>query len=168
MKTLSELTNLLALVDDDLAPEDLELESLVGEVADKVDSIKWRIDSWLAHAEAIEKEWLEPLTRRKKALEGKAQRLKDYCAFVMARDNAEKLPGSAFTLSLRKREAVECELPATALAALEMPQFCETKMQYQWKKTAIAEALKNGVEVPGAKLRTSTYVQFTASKKDPK
>jgi len=52
------------MIDDDLAPEEFEVEEIVGEIRDKVDAIKWRIDSWLAHADAIQKEWIDPLTAR--------------------------------------------------------------------------------------------------------
>jgi len=163
-KTLGELTNVLQMIDDDLLPSDFEVEELVGDIRDKVDAIKWRIDSWVAHAEAIERDWLEPLTARKKALLGKAEKLKEYCAFIMQRDQCEKLPGSAFALSLRKSTSVECEASPTPEDAIERPIYCKTRVAYQWDKTAIAAALKAGKELPFAKLKSSTYVTFTTNK----
>lgn len=163
-RTLSELTSVLQAIDDDLLPAEFEVEALVGDIRDKVDAIKWRIDSWLAHAEAIERDWLEPLTARKKALEGKAAKLKEYCAHVMSRDNCEKLPGSAFALSLRQSTSVEVTEAPTPTAAMERPDICQTKISYQWDKKAIAELLKGGNELPFAKLKSSTYVTFTTNK----
>lgn len=163
-RTLSELTSVLQMIDDDLLPADFEVEALVGDIRDKVDGIKWRIDSWLAHAEAIERDWITPLTARKKALEGKAQKLKDYCAHVMARDNCDKLPGSAFALSLRQSTSVEVTEAPTPTAAMERPDICQTKISYQWDKKAIGELLKSGNELPFAKLKSSSYVTFTTNK----
>lgn len=163
-KSLGDLTTILQMIDDDMLPEDFEVESLVGDISQKVDGIKWRIDSWLAHAEAIERDWITPLTARKKALEGKAQKLKDYCAYVMARDNCEKLPGGAFALSLRKSTSVETLESPTPNDAIERPAYCKTSVAYKWDKSAIADALKAGKELPFAKLKSSTYVTFTTNK----
>lgn len=163
-RSLNELTNILSMIDDDLAPEEFEVEEIVGEIRDKVDAIKWRIDSWLAHAEAIQKEWIDPLTTRKRALEGKAQRLKEYCAWVMAKDQLTALPGHAFSLQLRQSTAVETETAPGPKEAMELPAFCKSRVTYQWDKSAIAEALKSGKELPFAKLKVNKHVLFTTKK----
>lgn len=163
-RSLNELTNILSMIDDDLAPEEFEVEEIVGEIRDKVDAIKWRIDSWLAHADAIQKEWIDPLTTRKRALEGKAQRLKDYCAWVMAKDQLTALPGHAFSLQLRQSTAVETEVSPGPKEAMEMPVYCKSRVTYQWDKSAIAEALKAGKELPFAKLKVNKHVLFTTKK----
>ena len=106
MTSLSDLSNLLTLIDDDLAPEDFDPEAVVGEIRDKIDSIKWKLDEWQAHADTIQSEWIYPLTKRKKALEGKIERLKDYCTHVMTRDKVTSFPGNAFRIDLDRKSVV--------------------------------------------------------------
>lgn len=164
MATLNELITQLQTLDDDLHPNEFDPEELIGDIKDKVDAIKWQIDEWLAKAESIQLKWIDPLNDRRRALEGKAQRLKDYVAYCMARDGFEKLPGNAFGASLRKATSVETETAPGPDEAMTMPAFCKTKVTYAWDKTAIAEALKSGRELPFAKLKSSSFVVFTAAK----
>jgi hypothetical protein len=162
--SLSDLSNLLNLIDDDLAPEEFEPEAIVGEIRDKIDAIKWKLDAWQAHADSIQTDWIDPLTKRKKALEGKIERLKDYCTHVMTRDKVTSFPGNAFRIDLRHRQSVECKVAAGSTDALTYPEYVKTKITYDWDKIKLLEKLRQGESLDFASLKTKNYVTFPVAK----
>lgn len=164
MTSLSDLSNLLNMIDDDLAPEDFEPEAVVGEIRDKIDSIKWKLDEWQAHADTIQSQWIDPLTKRKKAIEGKIERLKDYCTHVMTRDKVTSFPGNAFRIDLRHRQSVEVKVFPGSHEALTHPDYVKTKITYDWDKLKLLEKLRQGDSLDFASLKTKNYVTFPVSK----
>lgn len=163
MSTLSELSRALIEADEIMNPDEFDPALLVGELKDKVDSVKWKIDQWEAEAKALQENWIEPLVARQKALKTKADKLREYCAFVLKRDELEMLPGNAFALKLRKSESVEVDLEPTAQDALRY-DFVRTKIKYEWDKKALAAKLKAKEELPFCRLKTSFSAQFQVKK----
>lgn len=163
MSTLSELSRALIEADEIMNPDEFDPALLVGELKDKVDSVKWKIDQWEAEAKALQENWIEPLVARQKALKTKADKLREYCAFVLKRDELEILPGNAFALKLRKSESVEVDLEPTAQDALRY-DFVRTKIKYEWDKKALAAKLKAKEELPFCRLKTSFSAQFQVKK----
>jgi len=82
----------------------------------------------------------------------------------MVKDQLTALPGHAFSLQLRQSTAVETEASPGPKEAMEMPVYCKSRVTYQWDKSAIAEALKAGKELPFAKLKVNKHVLFTTKK----
>lgn len=168
--TLRELLSKLDHLDDENLPADFDAASLVGDVKDKVDAIKWRIDSWLNEAKQIETQWIAELSRRKEALEKKALRLKEYLHSQMNEHGYDKLPGKMFRVALQKAApSVEVFEDPTAQHMLTYPDYVVQSVNYRWNKDAIRERLQNGSDLSFAKLRHLRYVKFFAMKqKDEK
>lgn len=164
MSSLSTLSGSLSMLDDDLAPEDFDPEAIVGELKDKIDSIKWRLDSWEAHAQALDENWLKPLAARRKSILGKAEKLREYVAFVMKRDNLETLPGHAFRVDLRAYESIEVLAAPTASEALKHKQWVKTTITYAWDKKELKPALKEGLMADYAIIRTTFAPKFEVKK----
>jgi len=152
------------MLDDDLAPEDFDPAEAVGELKDKIDSIKWRLDSWEAHAQALDENWLKPLAARRKSILGKAEKLREYVAFVMKRDNLQTLPGHAFRVDLRAYESIEALSAPTANEALAYRPYVKTTISYAWDKKALKPALKSGEMAEFAKIQTSYSPKFEVKK----
>jgi len=152
------------MLDDDLAPEDFDPAEAVGELKDKIDAIKWRLDSWEAHAQALDENWLKPLAARRKSILGKAEKLREYVAFVMKRDNLETLPGHAFRIDLRAYESVEVLSAPTASEALLYKPWVKTTINYVWDKKELKTKLKQGLMTEYATIKTSYSPKFEVKK----
>ena len=163
MSTLSELSRALIEADEIMNPDEFDPALLVGELKGKVDSVKWKIDQWEAEAKTLEENWIAPLVARQKALKTKAEKLREYCAFVLKRDDLEILPGNAFALKLRKSESVEVDVEPTAQDALKY-DFVRTKISYAWDKKALAAKLKAKEELPFCRIKTNFSAQFQVKK----
>lgn len=163
-KTLSELSTALIALDEEMDAEAFDPAALVGELKDKVDSIKFKIDEWEAQAKNLKENWLEPLTARHNMLLKKADKLREYCAYVLKRDELEMLPGKAFALKLRKSQAVEVDTNPGPMEALEYMDFVNTKIAYTWNKKALAERLKSNQTLSFARLVTNYSAQFVVKK----
>ena len=163
-KTLSELSSALIALDEEMDPEAFDPAALVGELRDKVDGIKFKIDEWEAQAKNLKENWLEPLTSRHNALLKKADKLREYCAYVMKRDELEMLPGKAFALKLRKSQAVEVDANPSPTEALQYGELVNTKITYAWDKKKLAEKLKANEDVQFARLVTTYSAQFVVKK----
>ena len=164
MSSLSALSGALAMLDDDLAPEDFDPSEAVGELRDKIDAIKWRLDSWEAHAQAIEENWLKPLAARRKSLLSKAEKLREYTAFIMQRDNIKTLPGNAFRVDLRAYESIDVLAAPTASEALQYKPLVKTTITYAWDKKELKPALKEGLMADYAKIKTTYAPKFEVKK----
>lgn len=163
-KTLSELSSALIALDEEMDPEAFDPAALVGELKDKVDGIKFKIDEWEAQAKNLKENWLEPLTARHNALLKKADKLREYCAYVLKRDELEMLPGKAFALRLRKSQAVEVDANPSPTEALQYGELVNTKITYAWNKKALADKLKANEDLKFARLVTNYSAQFVVKK----
>ena len=163
-KTLSELSSALIALDEEMDPEAFDPAALVGELKDKVDGIKFKIDEWEAQAKNLKENWLQPLTARHNALLKKADKLREYCAYILKRDELEMLPGKAFSLKLRKSQAVEVDANPGPTDAFQYVDLVNTKITYAWNKKAIADKLKANEDVKFARLVTNYSAQFVVRK----
>lgn len=119
-----------------------ELDALQIQRDEKVENIACLIKNLKAEAEAIQNEERK-LKSRRQACENHADWLKKYLANNL---QGEKFKSARVSISWRKSQAVEVEdvwkLPAEYIRMADPEP----------KKTEIKEALKAGIEVPGAEL----------------
>ena len=119
-----------------------ELDALQIEMDEKVENIACLIKNLKAEEEAIQNEERK-LKSRRQACENHAEWLRRYLANSL---QGEKFKSARVSISWRKSQAVEVEdvwkLPAEFIRMAD-PEH---------KKTEIKEALKAGIEVPGAEL----------------
>lgn len=98
----------------------------------------------------------ERISARRKAMEAKHQRLKDYVKQSMDRLGIDKLEAGTFTVSLQKSPpavVVEDKLKIPARFWKIIPESSELD------KAKLKEALQKG-EVPGAKLEAGQYIRI--------
>lgn len=139
------------LADLDLPPEAIEdtLESLSGDLEAKAQNTAFVIRNLEASAAAI-KEAEAQMAARRKAIENRAARVRDYLLANMMVAGIQKIECPYFRMSVRDNPpAVEIYepglIPAEYMRQPEPPPPSPDK-------TAIKEALRAGVDVPGCKL----------------
>ncbi len=158
--TLYERTEMLAAIldqleDPELAPEDRDaLEDqlqaeLVG-ARDKVDGIGRALATWEAHAQLASTE-IERITRRRKAIESRSQRLKAYLLDIMERMGTQRMDGHTTTFVARRcAPSVHIwdvtQIPPEYLREADPPPPAPDKAAI---RAAIA---KQGIIVPGCSL----------------
>lgn len=131
--------------------EELEahLEKIEGERSEKI----FNLVCWIKNMEA-EQTMLEAeekkLKERRKRIERKHARIEQYLLTVMH----DKERAGHFMISKRKSEAVQIE------DEKQLPvQYMRHKEVVEPNKALIKQAIKEGAEVPGAKLVTNTSLQ---------
>jgi hypothetical protein len=145
----SDLEKLAELDLDDATLTDT-LDSMGGELQVKAQSVACFIRNLEATAEQI-KQAEAMMAARRKALENKAARVKDYLLASMMVAGVQKVECPLFKLSVRDNpgavEVFQPELiPAQFMKQPEPPPATPDK-------TAIKEAIKAGQEVPGCRLQ---------------
>lgn len=165
-KSLNEILAALAQIDDELPPDDFDPATVIGNVKDKVDAIKWRIDKWESDAKMIREQWIKPLNDRVASLLRKSEKLSEYVKQQMIMHNFEKLPGNMFTAALRKNPpSLKLAAEPTADLFLDFPEYVkQLPVEYEFDKERLREDLKAGKEISFAHLDQSTRVSFTAKK----
>lgn len=145
-----------ALAEMDIDPQTLAdtLEGLQGTLELKATNVACFARNLEATAAAIKDAETQMATRRK-AIENRAQHLRDYIRVNMERTGISKIESPMFAISLRKSPAsVEIFnadlLPADYMRQPEAPPPAPDKK-------LIAQAIKDGYEVPGAKLSDTVY-----------
>lgn len=144
-------SDLEKLADADLDDATLTdtLDSMGGELQVKAQSVACFIRNLEANAAAIKEAEAQMATRRK-ALENKAARVKDYLLASMMVAGVDKIECPYFRLSVRDNpaavEVYQPELIPQNLMRQKPPPVAEPD------KTAIAAELKAGRIVPGARL----------------
>lgn len=128
-----------------------ELDALELERDTKVENIALWVKNLTAEAAAIKAE-VQNLTKRQKAAENKAERLKDY---LMGNLAGEKFKTPKVAISYRTSEAVEI-----TDEDLIPDEFLTIKTEYKPDKKAIKDELKAGGEVEGAELVKRTSLQI--------
>jgi len=162
--TLRELLNRLRDIDDDLLPEEFDPAEVVGDIKDKVDAIKWRLDSWAASAKMIDEEYIAQLRQKRDAILGKAERLKQYVQFQMVTNGFEKLPGEMFRVQVQNSpKSVETKELATPQMFLNYPEYVVQKTTYDWNKEALKEALNKGEVLTFAEIKQGKHIRFYAT-----
>lgn len=149
----SAIRALIDRADDDgvLAEEVVaELDKLEGELDYKAESVALAIKEIEAEAESVAKEATR-LGERRKSIEARAERLREYLAYWLA---GRTVKGRLVSIFWRKSVAVEI----TDEAAL-LDRFWRVKREPD--KAAIKDALVNGREkVPGAQLVERSHLSL--------
>lgn len=123
----------------------------------KIENVACWIKDLKAEAEAIKAEKMA-LAERQKAAENKAESLKNWLAYAL---DGQKFSTARCAVSFRKTEAVE--VTPEGLENL-MRGGCDELLTYEQpkpNKTAIKQALKDGLNVAGVRLtqNTSTIIK---------
>lgn len=133
------------------------LEGLSGELEVKATNVAMFCRNLEASAEAI-KAAEQQMAARRKAIENRAARIKQYLKDNMERTGITKIEGPHFALSIKKNPpAVHVEaqelIPAEFFNAPPPPAPVMDKKR-------IAEALKAGKDVPGCRLEQGTRLEI--------
>lgn len=166
-KSLGEILDQLKQLDSDMPPEEFDPAQVIGDLKDKVDAIKWRLDSWETEAEMIQHKWIKPLQERIKSIQGKHEKLRRYIKDQMIAQGFEKLPGNMFTASIRKNPpSLKFTQEPTADMLLDYPSLVDMQqtVAYVYLKDEIKAALKAGQQLPFARLEQGQRVDFVAKK----
>ena len=167
MKTSLALYELASLYLADLSKlEDLELdeqtvadtlEGLSGELEVKATNVAMFCRNLEASVEAI-KEAETQMSARRKAIENRAYRIRQYLKDNMERTGILKIEGPHFAISIKRNPpAVYVEAPELVPAEfMRTPPPPPSVLD----KKAVAEALKAGKDVPGCRLEQGTRLDI--------
>lgn len=167
MKTLFEIEHeindvLTAFADTDEGGVDPEqYENFISHVRNIIDEIgqdeKRKIDAYGHFVTKLESERerlatiIKNLQNRKKSVECKIEGIKNHLLFVMNTFGKPKIEGEVFVARITKSEQVEITeeklLPDEYMRVKKEPD-----------KTLIKDAIKNGTDVPGARIRPNQSV----------
>lgn len=127
-------------------------ETLQMERDEKIEGMALWYKDMVAEAKAI-KEEADTLTARRRALENRADRLKDYLDLQLG---GEKFQTPRCSLTYRKTSSLHVEDPSTLILWLEQNGHadCVRYKEPEINKSAVSALLKGGVEVPYAELQT--------------
>ena len=144
------------LADLDLPPEVIvdTLEGMAGDLEVKATNVVMFARNLEALALQI-KEAEATMSARRKALEKRAEHLREYCLRNMLACGIQKIEGPMFELSIRKNPASveifdEAMLPPDYMREVEPPPPAPDKK-------LIAQAIKDGFEVPGARMAAAKF-----------
>ena len=153
-----ETSSMLSIPDEDLTDEqraamDAYLNDLARAEADKVDAFGQFVRIESAKADACKKE-AQRLANKAKTAEGRISYLKHLYLCTMQTNGLKKVQGSSYTLSIREADSVD----VTDIAALP-DMYVKIDTTVKPDKVVLKEALKGGLEIPGASLvKTSSLL----------
>ena len=112
--------------------------------SDKLEAIGCLLKNWKSDADAIREEE-KKLSDRRRAIENRTERLRDYAAWYMRQTGKQKFSSPRVVLSFRK---------STSVDVLDDTKIPDAYVEYERKvkKSGISTAIKAGVVVPGAAL----------------
>lgn len=151
---LYELTqnymNLQELLENPDIPQQMIEEALNevgGEIEEKAENIAKLIKSLEADIEGIKREEMRFATRRK-VLETRVNNLKYYLQTAMLSVNKNKIKSKLFTINVQPNPA------SIAIDNIDIipDEYKEKVEEVKADKKKIKEAIKQGIEVPGARL----------------
>lgn len=127
------------------------LEGIEGQLQDKAVNVAKFMQNLDATAKAI-REAEQQMAKRRKAIENRAQWLRDYLKLNMEAAGITKIESPWFRLAIQKNpDAVEITDEAL------VPDIFKTEVvTVKIDKPAIKEALRDGAEIPGATLSQTT------------
>jgi hypothetical protein len=132
------------------------LEAMAGAVEVKAQSAAHMVRAFEADAAAC-RQWAKDANDRAKAIEARAERIRDYLASNLEACAIDKIDGPGIAISFRKSSAVVIDgadlIPAEYMRTKPAPDP-------EPDKKAIAEAIKAGKEVPGAHVEQRKSIQI--------
>ena len=154
--------NFIEAVENGDIPEEAiadTLESITSVLEDKADNIACLIKNMSAEAEAIKAEEAK-LAERRKAKEKQVDRLKEYLSNTLLASGYTKLETARNKITFRKSESVAVADEAAFIEwAISNEDTYLTYKSPVINKTAIKDALKNGIELNGAYIETKQNLQ---------
>lgn len=162
-QSLSELLEKFHEIPD----ENFDPEVHIGDLKDKIDAIKWRIDTWEGEADVIETKWIAELLARRNSLRNAADRLKKYVFQQMDKNGWDELPGNMMRVKIQASSpSLDIPLPATAQAFLSHPKYIKQDITYSWLKETIKDDVdsEGNLPIPGATLKHGRHIRFYAVK----
>lgn len=146
------------LADMDIDPQTAAdtLEALAGELETKAQAVAFVARSLDADAAAV-KQWAKDAVERAKAMEARAESLREYLSRQLQACGVTKVAGPGITIGFRASSDVVIDepglIPAEFMKQPDPPPPAPSK-------TLIGEALKAGREVPGAHLEQRQNLQI--------
>lgn len=158
-ESLWSLQDRLLELEDEINSTD-ELEILLGDIAQKVDNIKFVIDTFEIEAERFKK-YKEQMAQRQKSLENVAERLKGYVIRCLESHGTSFERGSLWNARIRENKRIETLKEPDAMTAMELiPKFSGIiKTSYVWDKTNLKKILESDHDMV-----LDDYVKITTSK----
>ena len=132
------------------------LDGMAGDLEVKAQSVAHMVRSLEADAAAV-KQWAKDATERARAIDARADSLREYLRRNLEACGISKLSGPGIAISFRRSSAVVIDEPD--MVPLE---FCKTPEPPPPapSKTLIGEALKAGIDVPGARMEVRHLLQI--------
>ena len=138
---------------DKLADLDLDeqtvadtLEAMAGDLEIKAQSVAYMVRAFEADAAAVS-QWAKDAAARAKAIEARAEHLREYLAHCLDAAGIEKVEGPGIRIGWRKSSAVviddETQIPLSLMV-------CPPAPAPRPDKASIASEIKAGRDVPGA------------------
>lgn len=152
-----EAARVLAELDMDEQTVADTLEGLSGSLETKALNVACFVRNLEATAEAIKNAEAQ-MSARRRAIERRAERIREYLKAQMERCAIFKIEAPYFTIAIRQNpSAVHVEAPE-----LVPQEFMKTPPPPEpaIDKKAVAEALKAGKDVPGCRLERGTRLEF--------
>ncbi len=146
-----EIANILAVAEElsedqeELALEYLE-ELAIAEI-EKIDAVGYAVRKRQSEIEFLKSEETR-LKNRRQAMERRLADFKAYLAELFQNEEIQKIKGNATTAYLRRSSSVE----VTDISQLPS-DYVETRIDFVPRKTQIRDALKQGQEIPGARMQ---------------
>lgn len=143
------------LADLDLPPEVVRdtLDGMSGELEAKAQAVGQMVRSIEANAAAMQA-WAKQAQDRAKAAQARADSLREYLGSAMQACGIHRIDGPGIALSFRASSAV----------AIDEPDMIPAEYMRQPPpvpdKKAIADAIKGGADVPGARIETRQNLQI--------
>lgn len=158
-----EYEALIAAIENGDIPEEAiadTLESIEALLKDKADNIACLVKSLSAEASAIKAEE-DALAKRRKQKERIVQRLKDYLSGVLLRNGYTKLETTRNKISFRKSEGIVIDNEdAFIVWADDHDKSLLTYPSPKVSRTAIKEALDEGVKIEGVRVESKLNIQI--------
>lgn len=128
--------------DDGEIPFDLKLclDAVQGEMTDRWEELAAVVAEYERMSDGCKAE-MDRLAKRKKGIDKKCDRIRDYIKESMVTTGFKKHSGKRFTLSVNKNPPAVVIYNEDAIP----DEYCETVMNLKISKTAIAEAIKKKV-----------------------
>ena len=150
---ITELQKELEMEEDAEVKQDLQ-ELIALELKNKSNNIVYVIKNLEGNNAAIDAE-IERLQALKKRNSSNIEKIKSNILWFMQQNNVDTIKSDLATFSLRKSESTDIE------NIEQIPQeFITVKQTFVPDKTVIKKAIKEGIEVPGAKVVVNYNLQI--------
>lgn len=154
MASLYEIASRYLDILESMEEDASTLDEIKDTLENKIENIGCYIKDITAMAEAIKTEE-ENLCARRKTLEKKADRLKEYLASCMQMTGVKKYASQRLAVGFRSSKSV------TILNEAMIPEdFMVIKTTKAPDKVAIKTAMENGIYIPGAEITKKENIQI--------